>query len=121
MSAAMASAFQWDDIQCFLAVVERGSVGSAAQWLHVNHSTVLRRLASLERALSVRLFDRLPSGYVPTVHGQKFAAGLAGVSEQIEAAQRRVTGRDLELNGTIRLTAPDTLVRGLLLPHLADF
>lgn len=117
----MSAAFQWDDVQHFMAVVERGSVGAAARWLQVNHSTVLRRVASLERALSVRLFDRLPSGYVLTPHGQEFASGLAGVPEQLEAAQRHVTGRDLELKGQIRLTAPDTLVRGLLLPHLADF
>lgn len=117
----MSPAFQWDDVRYFLAVVERGSVGAAARWLHANHSTVLRRIASLERTLSVRLFDRLPSGYALTPHGQEFAAGLAGVPEQLEAAQRHVTGRDLELKGRIRLTAPDTLVRGLLLPHLADF
>jgi DNA-binding transcriptional LysR family regulator len=117
----MPAAFQWDDVQYFLAVVERGSVGAAARWLQVNHSTVLRRIANLERALSVRLFDRLPSGYVITPHGQEFATALAGVSEQLEAAQRRVTGRDLELKGRIRLTAPDTLLRGLLLPHLAEF
>ena len=92
----MSTAFQWDDVQHFMAVVERGSVGAAARWLHVNHSTVLRRVTSLERALSVRLFDRLPSGYVLTPHGQEFASGLAGVPEQLEAAQRHVTGRDLD-------------------------
>lgn len=116
----MAAGVQWSDLQFFLAVCERGSIGAAAKQLRVNHSTVLRRLASLERALDVRLFDRLPGGYLPTVQGQALAASLAGVTEQVDAAQRRVGGGNLELSGTLRLTAPDTLV-GLLLPHLATF
>lgn len=116
----MAAAMQWSDLQFFLAVCERGSIGAAAQQLRVNHSTVLRRIASLERALDVRLFDRLPSGYLPTPRGQALAASLAGVSEQVDAAQRQISGADLALSGTLRLTAPDTLV-GLLVPHLATF
>jgi len=117
----MPTALHWSDLQFFLAVCAQGSVGAAAQALGVNHSTVLRRIASLERSLAVRLFDRLPSGYVLTVRGQELVAQTAGVAEQLEAAQRRVAGGDLQLSGTIRLTAPDTLLRAVLLPHLARF
>jgi molybdenum-dependent DNA-binding transcriptional regulator ModE len=53
----------WDDLRFFLAVSERGSISAAARFLNVNHSTVLRRLASLEKRLGARLFDRLPDGY----------------------------------------------------------
>jgi DNA-binding transcriptional LysR family regulator len=52
----------WDDLRFFLAVSERGSISGAAKLLNVNHSTVLRRLASLEKKLGARLFDRLPDG-----------------------------------------------------------
>jgi DNA-binding transcriptional LysR family regulator len=117
----MSEPLEWSDLQYFLAVCERGSVAGAAQALQVNHSTVLRRLASLERGLAVRLFDRLPRGYTLTAHGHELAAGLDGVGERVEAAQRRVTGADLALGGTIRLTAPDVLIRHLLLPLLAEF
>ncbi len=104
----------WDDLQYFLAVCERGSIGAAARWLRVNHSTVLRRIGSLENQLGVRLFDRLPSGYVLTAQGHALAAEMSGVPEQLEAAQRRVVGGDLELKGSIRLTAPDVLMRTVL-------
>jgi DNA-binding transcriptional LysR family regulator len=117
----MAGSLEWSDLQYFLAVCERGSIGSAAQALQVNHSTVLRRIANLERTLSVRLFDRLPRGYVLTAHGHELAASVAGVPEQLDAAQRRVAGADLALSGTIRITAPDTLSQVLLLPLLAEF
>lgn len=117
----MARSLEWSDLQFFVAVCERGSIGAAAQALGVNHSTVLRRIANLEATLDVRLFDRLPRGYALTTHGQELAASVTGVQEQLDAAQRRVTGADLALSGVIRLTAPDTLVQGLLLPMLAEF
>jgi DNA-binding transcriptional LysR family regulator len=117
----MTRSLEWSDLQFFVAVCERGSIGGAAQALGVNHSTVLRRIANLEATLDVRLFDRLPRGYALTAHGQELATGVAGVQDQVDAAQRRVTGADLALSGLIRLTAPDTLVQRLLLPLLGEF
>jgi DNA-binding transcriptional LysR family regulator len=111
----------WDDLRYFLAVSQRGSVSGAAQFLKVNHSTVLRHLTSLEKRLGVRLFERLTSGYVITQAGEELSNELRGVNDQIEAAQRQLSGRDLALSGVIRVTSTDTLVTGLLMPVLAEF
>jgi DNA-binding transcriptional LysR family regulator len=111
----------WSDLQTFLQVQARGSVSAAARALGVNHSTVLRRLDSLEQALALRLFERLPSGYVATAAGEQLAAQLAGVQEQVESATRRLAGSDLEIAGTIRLTSTDTLFRSVLMPGLREF
>lgn len=117
----MPGQLDWDDLRHFLAIVERGSIAGAAARLKVNHSTVLRRIGALEDQLQQRLFDRLPAGYTLTERGRALADGLAGVQEQIEAAQRQLQGGDLEVRGTVRLTTTDTLLQGLLLPLLADF
>ena len=111
----------WDDLQYFLAIRDTGSISGAATRLGVNHSTVLRRVASLEQTLGVRLFDRLPSGYTPTAAGHELAEHLDGVAEQIEATQRRMAGGDLEIKGSLRLTTTDTLAHGLLMPALLSF
>ena len=111
----------WDDLRFVFAVSERGSISAAAKLLNVNHSTVLRRLASLEKRLGSRLFDRLPDGYEMTAQGEQLRKQLRGVSEQIESAQRSLSGRDLSLSGEIRITTTDTLIRGLLMPYLAEF
>jgi DNA-binding transcriptional LysR family regulator len=111
----------WDDLQAFVAVSDAGSVGAAAQRLKVNHSTVLRRLASLEAALGTRLFDRLPGGYAPTASGNALAGELTGVAERIDAARRRLAGLDEEIAGTIRVTTTDTLLPSLLMPLFAAF
>jgi DNA-binding transcriptional LysR family regulator len=111
----------WDDLRVFLAVSDRGSVSGAAQVLKVNHSTVLRRLTRLENRLGTRLFDRLPDGYDLTAQGEELRDRLRGVSEQIEAAQRNLSGRDLGLSGALRITTTDTLMQGLLMPCVAEF
>jgi hypothetical protein len=84
-------------------VSERGSISGAAEFLKVNHSTVLRRLTSLEKRLGARLFDRLPDGYALTAQGDELRDRLPGVTEQIETAQRSLSGRDLGLSGALRI------------------
>jgi DNA-binding transcriptional LysR family regulator len=111
----------WDHLRYFLALSERRSVSGAARFLNVNHSTVLRRVSSLEKKLGVRLFDRLPTGYVTTAAGEELRNELRGVKDRIEAAQRNLSGRDLGLTGAIHVTTTDTLLRGLLMPYLAEF
>lgn len=119
--AAIHPASNWDDLQFFLAVASQGSISAAARGLGVNHSTVLRRLASLEAHLGSRLFDRLPAGYALTDAGQELAEHLGGVAEQIESAQRRTRSGDLAIRGAIRLTTTDTLLGSMLMPHLVRF
>ena len=42
----------WDDLRFFLSVASNGTLSAAARDLTVNTTTVLRRIASLEDALS---------------------------------------------------------------------
>jgi DNA-binding transcriptional LysR family regulator len=111
----------WDDLHCFTAVAQDGSVGAAARRLGVDHSTVLRRLARLEQRLQARLFERFPSGYQLTPEGEELRDRLLPLADQIDAIQRQMAGRNAELAGTIRLTTTDTLLHGLLAPVLARF
>jgi molybdate transport repressor ModE-like protein len=111
----------WDDLRFFLSVAAKGSISGAARDLRTSHSTVLRRLASLEKQLGTRLFERLPGGYTITQAGERLREQLEGVAEQVETAQRRLSGLDTEPSGTIRVTSTDTLMHGLLMPLLAEF
>ena len=111
----------WDDLRYFLAVSRLGSLSAAARQLQVNHSTVLRRLTSLEGRLGVRLFDRNASGYVMTTAAEQLRDRLDDVAELIDAAQRQLNGLDREIAGVVRVTTTDTLARGLLMPCFAEF
>lgn len=111
----------WDDLRYVLAVARDGSLSGAARALGVNHSTVFRRLGAIEKRLGVRLFERLPTGYVPTVAGEEVAGEAGQLEEQVQGLERRVIGRDLRLSGTIRLTTTEGLACRLLPPHLTAF
>jgi DNA-binding transcriptional LysR family regulator len=111
----------WDDLRFFLSVAARGSISGAAQELRTSHSTVLRRLASLEKTLGARLFKRLPGGYAITSAGERLRERLAGVAEQIAGAQRQLGGLDTRPSGIVRVTSTDTLTHGALMPVIAEF
>jgi DNA-binding transcriptional LysR family regulator len=111
----------WDDIRHFLAVARGGSVRSAAEGLGLNHSTVLRRIAQLEKRLGAQMFEKLPSGYRLTHAGEE----VLGFAEQMEASsnqlETRVFGRDQSVRGLLRVTLAPTLATHLLMPDFADF
>ncbi|AQS89489.1 LysR family transcriptional regulator [Neoasaia chiangmaiensis] len=111
----------WDDVRYFLAVARGGSVRAAAGHLGVNHSTVLRRIAQLEKHLGTHTFEKLPAGYRLTAAGEEileFANQMETSSHQLET---RVFGRDQSVRGLLRITLPPFLATHLLMPDLADF
>jgi DNA-binding transcriptional LysR family regulator len=104
----------WDDYRYVLAVAEAGGLSAGARRLGVSHPTVYRRLRALEARLGVRLFDRLPGGYVPTTAGAEIVREATALAGTVAALERRLAGRDLGPVGVVRLTAPDTLATHLL-------
>lgn len=118
MNAQLAN---WDDLRVFLAVARAGSLSGAARRLGVNHSTVFRRIVGLEEMLGVRLFDRLPSGYALTSAGEDTLPIVERIEADVTMLDRTVTGQDLRLSGTVRITATDMLALWLLPDHLRRF
>lgn len=111
----------WNDLRVILAIGRSGSLSGAARILGLNHSTVFRRINAIEQRLDVRLFDRLPSGYVPTEPGEAALRSAEHIDEEINGLSRELLGADLRLQGSIRITAPEGLSLLLLMPLLADF
>ncbi|MGH8354156.1 MAG: LysR family transcriptional regulator [Pseudomonas sp.] len=111
----------WSDLKFFLAVARCGSLGKAASKLKVTHSTVFRRLNSLESAMDIKLFARLPEGYRLTDDGAEMLAYVERVSERIDELQRRLDNRSDSLRGVINLTAPHNLAYRYLPGYLAEF
>ncbi len=111
----------WDDIKLFLALMRTGSVRAASAKLGVSHSTVARRIDAMERKLAVRLFDRLPTGYVVTPVGEDMLKVAEQVEDELEGLQRRIIGRDHKLAGRIQVTMVDALATNLLMPDLVEF
>lgn len=111
----------WDDLKFFLVVCRTGSIRAAAKSLGVNHATVSRRINGFEQALGERLFDRSAKGYVPTAAADDIFREASNLEERLSAVERRVVGKDKTLKGDIKITLPDILAQGFLMPDLADF
>jgi DNA-binding transcriptional LysR family regulator len=78
-------------------------------------------MSAFEAALGVRLFERLPTGYVLTATGEELAAAAREMDATVAAVERRVIGRDRALSGTIRVATADTLALSILPGALASF
>ncbi|MDR3439532.1 LysR family transcriptional regulator [Telmatospirillum sp.] len=105
----------WESLKFFLAVAREGTLAAAGRTLGVRHSTVLRRIALLEDGLGLTLFDRHPTGYMLTAAGREMLESLTLVDETLVAMERRLSGRDLRLGGTVRIAA-----LGVLVPWICD-
>lgn len=111
----------WNDLPFFLAVADGGNLARAAASLRVNHSTVFRRINGMEKRLGVRLFERLPHGYVLTEAGRQAAELARQAEDSVLALERFLAGRDVELRGQIRMTTAPDLARLYVAPCLARF
>lgn len=111
----------WDDYYYFLRVARLGSLNAASKALKVNHTTVLRRINALEKNLGVRLFERFKSGYELTANGQQIFDHLEHIEGDFLSVERKVAGKDVKYEGTIKLSTTDTLGQHWLPPHIRKF
>src|SRR5262245_43211600 len=113
--------YDWGDLKFFLTTARTGTALAAAQELGVNPTTVARRIAALETALSLRLFDRNRDGYRLSESG----VALLGEARRIAAAAEYFEGlaaqRSRQLSGVIRMTMPESLANFIVTPLLAEF
>jgi DNA-binding transcriptional LysR family regulator len=109
---------EWTDYRYFLAVARDGSLSAAARRMRVNQTTVGRRLAALEAAVGVRLFDRTPDGYALTAAGEGVRADLERVEAGLLAVERRLAGGDARIDGVVRIATPETFAIMFIVPNL---
>src|SRR5438876_10972297 len=85
----------WDALQAFLAVARTGRISAAARRLDVEHTTISRRLTTLETTLGVPLFYRTNTGYTLTAHGRNAlmqAEAMEHAALALEARAREGSG-----------------------------
>jgi DNA-binding transcriptional LysR family regulator len=111
----------WDEFRLVKAIAETGSLAGAGDVLGLNHSTVFRRLNSLESELGSRLFERARAGYLPTPAGEEMVALATQMFDGITEFERRVAGRDVKPSGELRITTNDSLVAHLTTPLFGAF
>lgn len=111
----------WNDLKFVLALHRSGTLVGAGKLLHVNTSTVGRRIQALEQSLGTRLFDRIGGGYQPTQAAMRVVACAEEMELQANAMQRQIRGLDSRVEGAVRITALDSFLDAIVVPSLPAF
>ena len=104
----------------FLKIVETGSFSKAAEQLRYSQSTVTVQIQQLEEDLKVQLFDRIGKKIYVTEKGREletYAQKMIDLSQKITS----IGGEELELQGTLRIAALDSLITASLPSILREF
>lgn len=110
----------WDRLQYFLMVARHGTLARAGQALHVDATTVSRRVSALEAALGQTLFERAPSGFVLTAAGRALvphAEAMAAAAARIHLAESGGSA----LSGQLRVSVSEGFGNSFIAPRLAGF
>lgn len=101
-------------LRTFVTLARAGSFTAAARALHLAQSTVTVQIRTLEKELGTPLFDRMPSGTVPTRAGQRLLEEAEEVLDAVarlrataSAGQRDADGGTVE--GQVAVGAGDSL------------
>jgi DNA-binding transcriptional LysR family regulator len=108
----------WDDLRVFVAVARTARISVAARELGVEHTTVGRRLAALERDLGVSLFHRTAGGYRLTPHGERALRSALAMEQAALAVGARAREETEVQSGRVRVAMLDELAAHWLAYHL---
>jgi DNA-binding transcriptional LysR family regulator len=111
---------EWSDLRVVLAVARSKTLRASAVSLRVNQSTVSRRVAALETALGVRLFERLEGAMTATRAGEAVIDEAERIEHHILSIQERVANQDAVIAGSVRLTTVSTIANHILIPAMSQ-
>ncbi|MFQ5566630.1 MAG: LysR family transcriptional regulator [Paracoccaceae bacterium] len=112
---------RFEDMRCFVQVVERGSVTKAAKALRVAPSAVSRRIKELEARLGTQLLIRTTRRMSLTESGRSFHARCQRILADLDEAEAEASDRHGALKGSLRVAAPLAFGAAHLTPVVVDF
>lgn len=101
-------------LQTFLAVLEQGSIRSAARSLGVTQPAVTRTVRELERDLGAPLVERTVKGISLTDFGQAFAPRAVFLIEEMQRARDEVRQMFENVGGQVSIGVTTSIALGVL-------
>lgn len=109
------------NLRTFLMVARCGGFSKAARNLHVVPSVVAKRVAQLEYAVGVPLFNRTTRSTRLTEGGEQLRIRATALVDSFDAVVQGLKPEEKGLTGTIRLSAPATFTIFHLNKVFAEF
>jgi DNA-binding transcriptional LysR family regulator len=111
----MMQARSWNDLRFLLAVKRGQTLRAAARQLHVDDTTVARRLAALQSSLGAQLVERrADSRLVLTEVGELVAREAEAMEQHVRSIDACLGGDRDACAGTVRVTSVPILTNRLL-------
>jgi DNA-binding transcriptional LysR family regulator len=104
-----------------IAVTETGSFSAASRRLRTPVATISRKVAELETRLKAQLFQRSSRQMMLTDAGRSYIEACKRIIEQVDDAEREVSGEYRIPKGDLAVTAPWGLGHMHLLPITVEF
>ncbi|MEO8103951.1 MAG: LysR family transcriptional regulator, partial [Betaproteobacteria bacterium] len=106
------------DLEVLLSLVRTGNLAEAGKRLGANTSTVFRSVQRIEKQLGQTLFTRTRKGYFASDLALQVVAHAEKIEAELEAARAISLGTHNEVSGRVRITTTDSVLYGVLMPHL---
>ena len=104
-----------------VAVSEGGSLSAASRKLKIPLASVSRKVSELERHLKVKLLTRTTRALEFTDYGLSYVMLCRRILDDVQEAERTVTGEYAAPKGMLTITAPIVFGRIHIVPIVADF
>lgn len=106
-------------LQRFLAIFEHRSFGRAAAELHITQPALTKSIQLLEEELGIRLFERTPTGVVPTIYGEALSLHAKVIEAEMKNAAREIATLSGAIKGEVTVgvtpsVAADIIPRAFL-------
>jgi DNA-binding transcriptional LysR family regulator len=111
----------WDDLRIFLAVARLGNLSKAARKLHIDQSTVSRRIAQLEYTLGASLFERSHIGLALNSFGEQLLESAQSMDNGFAALSASLDQQSSALQGPVRIGTMEGIASLYLSSRLVDF
>lgn len=108
-------------LRLFAAVLEHGTITSAAHAMSLSLTAASTRLKQLEHTVGVQLLVRSKSGALPTDAGRAHARHAGRVLLELDALHTEMADFGRGLRGTVRLLCNTATMTGTLPPVLGRF
>ena len=112
---------KFEELEAFVAVVDRHGFSPAADKLGVAKSILSRRVSNLEKRLGVQLMQRTTRKQSLTDAGRHFYERAVNLLCDLDEAEQMVSEAQISLSGRIKLAAPLGIGIGRLSKPIAEF
>ncbi len=96
----------WNDVEAFCQVIERGGFTAAAKAMSRPKSSISASVARLETELGARLLQRTTRRVRPTEAGESLYQDAGGMFQRLREIRIDAMARGKSVGGTLRIAAP---------------